>query len=177
MRKNTLILGAVAASIALTGFVAPTFAARQKPTPEQRAEWMIKRFDTNGDNKVSLDEVNVKTAEAFKAFDADGNGNGQVTRDEIKAKRTAFREARKEWRAAKDKTGDEKTAAMEKLREMRPAMLPGMRHKGFKRTDTDKNGSLSLTEVTARADAMFKRRDTNGDGVIDASDFTKTKKI
>lgn len=175
MRKNTLILGAVAASIALTGFVAPTFAARQKPTPEQRAEWMIKRFDTNNDSKISLDEVNAKTAEAFKSFDADGNG--QVTRDEIKAKRTAFREARREWRAAKDKTGDEKTAAMEKLKEMRPAMLPGMRPKAFKSVDTDKNGSLSLAEVTARADAMFKRRDTNGDGVIDASDFTKTKKI
>jgi Ca2+-binding EF-hand superfamily protein len=60
---------------------------------------------------------------------------------------------------------------------MRPAMLPGMRPKAFKHVDTDKNGSLSLAEVTARADKMFKRRDTNGDGVIDASDFTKTKKI
>lgn len=175
MRKNTLILGAVAASLALTGFVAPTFAARQKPTPEQHAEWMMKRLDTNGDKKISPDEVQTRTAEAFKSFDADGNG--QVTRDEIKAKRTAFREARKEWRAAKDKTGDEKTAAMEKLKEMRPTMLPGMRPKAFKRIDTDKNGSLSLAEVTARADQMFKRRDTNGDGVIDASDFTKTKKI
>ena len=172
MRKNTFILGAVAASLAFTGFVAPTFAARQKPTPEQRAEWMIKRFDTNGDSKVSLNEVNAKTTESFKAFDTDGNG--QVTREEIKAVRKAHGQ---EWRAAKQKTGADKTAAMEKLRETRPAMLPGMRHKGFKRTDTDKNGSLSLTEVTARADAMFKRRDTNGDGVIDASDFTKTKKI
>ena len=172
MRKNTLILGAVAASLALTGFVAPTFAARQKPTPEQRAEWTIKRFDTNGDNKVSLDEVNARTTEAFKAFDADGNG--QVTREEIKAVRKAHGQ---EWRAAKEKTGADKTAAMEKLKETGPAMLPGIRHKGFKRADTDKNGSLSLTEVTARADQMFKRRDTNGDGVIDASDFTKTKKI
>lgn len=175
MRKNTLILGAVAASIALTGFVAPTFAARQKPTPEQRAEWMMKRLDTNGDKKVSLDEVHARTTDAFKSFDADGNG--QVTRDEIKVKRQAFQEARKEWRAAKDKTGADKTAAMEKLKELRPAMLPGMRQKGFKRADTDNNGSLSLAEVTARADTMFKRRDTNSDGFIDASDFSKTKKI
>jgi len=171
MRKKTLILGAVAASLALTGFVAPTFAARQKPTPEQRAEWTIKRFDTNADSKVSLDEVHARTAEAFKAFDADGNG--QVTREEIKAQRKAHGQ---EWRAAKEKAGADKSAAMEKLREARP-MLPGIRHKGFKRADTDKSGSLSLTEVTARADAMFKRRDTNGDGIIDASDFTKTKKI
>ena len=172
MRKKTLILGAVAASLALTGFVAPTFAARQKPTPEQRAEWTIKRFDTNADSKVSLDEVHARTAEAFKAFDADGNG--QVTREEIKAQRKAHGQA---WRAAKEKTGADKTAAMDKLKETRPAMLPGVRQKGFKRADTDKNGSLSLTEVTARADAMFKRRDTNGDGVIDAADFNKTRKI
>ncbi|MBP1858103.1 EF-hand domain-containing protein [Rhizobium herbae] len=171
MRKNTLILGVVAASLTLTGFVAPTFAARQKPTPEQRAEWMIKRLDTNGDNKVSLDEVQARTTDAFKTFDADGNG--QVTRDEIKAKRQAFREARKEMRATRDKTGEDKTVAMEKLREMRPAMLPGMRHKAFKRVDTDNSGSLSLAEVTEQAGKMFKRRDANGDGFIDAADFTK----
>ncbi|WP_275788077.1 EF-hand domain-containing protein [Pararhizobium gei] len=170
MRKNTLILGVVATSLALTGFVAPTFAARQKPTPEQRAEWMMKRLDTNGDSKVSLDEVQAQAASAFKTFDADGNG--QVTRDEIKAKRQAFREARKEMRAAGGKSGD-KTVAMEKLREMRPAMMPGMRAKMFKRVDTDNNGSLSLAEVSEQAGKMFKRRDVNGDGFIDAGDFTR----
>ncbi|MCV9962471.1 hypothetical protein OIU34_11215 [Pararhizobium sp. BT-229] len=171
MRKNTLILGAIAASLALTSLAAPTFAARQKATPEQRAEWMMKRLDTNGDKKVSLEEIQARTSEAFKTFDADGNG--QVTREEIKAKRQAFREARKEMRAARDKTGEEKTAAMEKIREMRPAMLPGMRPRAFDRVDTDKNGSLSLAEVSEQAGKMFKRRDTNGDGFIDATDFTK----
>lgn len=171
MRKNTLILGAIAASLALTSLAAPTFAARQKATPEQRAEWMIKRLDTNGDKKVSLDEIQARTSEAFKTFDADGNG--QLTREEIKAKRQAFREARKEMRAARDKTGEEKTAAMEKLREMRPAMLPGMRPRAFDRVDTDKNGSLSLAEVSEQAGKMFTRRDTNGDGFIDAADFTR----
>jgi Ca2+-binding EF-hand superfamily protein len=171
MRKNTLILGAVAASLALTSLAAPTFAARQKLTPEQRAEWMMKRLDTNGDNKVSLEEVQTRASEAFKNFDADGNG--QVTRDEVKAKRQAFREARKEWRAARDKTGEEKTVALEKLREMRPAMLPGMRPRVFVMADTDKNGSLSLAEVSEQAGNMFKRRDTNDDGFIDASDFAR----
>ncbi len=171
MRKNTLILGVVATSVALTGLVAPTFAARQKPTPEQRAEFMIKRLDTNGDKKVSLEEAQARASDAFKAFDT--NSDGQVSRDEIKAKREAFREARKEWRAAKDKTGDEKTAAMERLKDTRPAMMPGMRPKMFKHADTDKNGTLSLAEVTEQAGKMFKRRDTNGDGFIDASDFAK----
>ncbi|CAN7232612.1 EF-hand domain-containing protein [Pararhizobium sp. LjRoot238] len=171
MRKNTLILGAVAASLALTSLAAPTFAARQRPTPEQRAEWMMKRLDANGDKKVSLEEIQARASEAFRSFDADGNG--QVTRDEIEAKRQAFREARKEWRAARDKTGAEQTAAMGKLREMRPVMLPGMRPRVFATADTDKNGSLSLAEVSEQAGKMFKRRDKNGDGFIDASDFTR----
>jgi len=171
MRKNTLLLGAIAASLALTSLATPGFAARERPTPQQRAEWMMKRLDTNGDKKVSLEEIQARASEAFKSFDA--NGNGQVTRDEIEAKRQAFRETRKEWRAARDKTGAEQTAAMEKLREMRPVMLPGMRPRAFATADTDKNGSLSLAEVSEQAGKMFKRRDKNGDGFIDASDFTR----
>lgn len=171
MRKTTLILGLVATSVAFGSIATPSFAARQKPTREQRAEWMMQQLDTNGDKKVSLEEIQAKTADAFKAFDTDGNG--QVTREEIKAKREAFREARKEIRAAKDQTGAEKQAAMEKIKALRPAMLPGMRPKAFDRVDTDKNGTLSLAEVSDRAGQMFKRRDKNGDGFIDAADFTK----
>lgn len=171
MRKNTPLLGAIAASLALTSLATPSFAARERPTPEQRVEWMMKRLDTNGDKKVSLEEVQARASVAFKGFDADGNG--QVTRDEIKAKRQAFREARKEWRAAMDKTGAEKTEALEKLKDMRPMMLPGMRPRVFAMADTDKNGSLSLAEVSEQAGKMFKRRDRNGDGFIDTSDFTR----
>jgi Ca2+-binding EF-hand superfamily protein len=171
MRKNKLILGAVAASLALTSLAAPSFAARERPTREQRAEWMMNRLDTNGDKKVSLEEIQARASEAFKNFDADGNG--QVTRDEIKAKRQAFREARKELRAAMDKTGADRTEAMEKLKDMRPVMLPGMRPRVFAMADTDKNGSLSLAEVSEQAGRMFKRRDRNGDGFIDAADFTR----
>jgi Ca2+-binding EF-hand superfamily protein len=171
MRKNTLILGVVATSLALTGLAAPTFAARQKAAPEQRAEQMIKRFDTDGDNRVSLAEFQAGAADAFKAYDTDGDG--QVTRSEIEAKRQAFRQARKEIRAAGKKNGEDKTAVMEKIGAIRPPMLPGMRPKAFKQADTDKNGSLSLAEVNEQAAKIFKRRDTNGDGFIDAADFAK----
>ena len=34
MRKNKLILGAVAASLALTSLAVPSFAARERPTRE-----------------------------------------------------------------------------------------------------------------------------------------------
>lgn len=171
MRTNKLILGSVAASFAFASLAGPSLAARDKPTPEQRAERMIKRLDANGDKKVSLEEVQLRANEAFKGFDADGNG--QVSRDEIKAKREAFREARKEWRTAMNTAGSEKTEAREKIRQMRPVMMPGMGPKHFAAADTDKNGTLSLAEVSEQAGKMFKRRDTNGDGFIDASDLAR----
>lgn len=171
MSKKTLILGVTALAIAVTGMAAPSFAAREKMTPEQRAERMIQRLDGNKDQKVSLAEFQAHVATNFKTFDA--NGDGQISADEMKAKREAFREARKAWREAKDKSGTERETALAKLKEVHPAMLPGLRPKAFKRVDTDGNGSLSTSEVSSAAEAMFKRRDKNGDGVIDAADFTR----
>ncbi|WP_162704282.1 EF-hand domain-containing protein [Ensifer sp.] len=178
MRNRTLILGVTALAVAVTGMAAPSFAARDKLTPEQRAERMIKRLDTNSDTKVSLDEFQARMTTNFKTFDA--NGDGQISADEMKAKRQAFRDARKAWQDAKAKEGKERDTALAQLKEARPAMLPGMRPKAFKRVDTDGNGSLSAAEVASASEKMFKRRDRNGDGVIDAADFTKkteTKKI
>ena len=130
----------------------------------------METYDADKDGKVSLDEVRARTEIAFKAFDTDGNG--QVSQDEMKAKRQAFREARKEWRES-GKTEEARAEFREKMKDIRPAMLPGMRPKAFKRVDADNNGSLSLAEVTEQAGKMFKRRDTNGDGFIDAADFTR----
>ncbi|WP_171986867.1 EF-hand domain-containing protein [Sinorhizobium sp. A49] len=174
MRNRTLILGVTAVAVAVTGMAAPSFAARDKMTPEQRAERMIKRLDTNSDSKVSLDEFQARMTTNFKTFDT--NGDGQISADEMKAKRQAFRDARKAWHEAKGKDGKdgkERDAALAQLRQVRPAMVPGMRPKAFKRVDTDGNGSLSAAEVASASEKMFKRRDKNGDGVIDAADFSK----
>ncbi|MDK1384177.1 hypothetical protein QN224_01995 [Sinorhizobium sp. 8-89] len=171
MRSRTFIFGATILAVAATGLSAPSFAAKAKLTPEQRAERMIKRLDTSGDSKVSLQELQARISANFKSFDA--NGNGEISREEMEAKRQAFREARKTWREARAKTGAEREEAIAKLREMRPAMLPGMRPRAFARVDADGNGSLSATEVAGAAERMFKRRDRNGDGLIDAADFTR----
>lgn len=171
MRNRTLILGVTALAVATTGMAAPSFAARDKMTPEQRGERMIERLDTNKDQKVSLTEFQAQVTTNFKSFDT--NGDGQISAEEMKVKREAFREARKAWREAKDKTGAERETALAKLKEARPAMLPGLRPKAFKHVDTDGNGSLSASEISSAAEQMFKRRDKNGDGVIDAADFAK----
>ncbi|MBB4183770.1 Ca2+-binding EF-hand superfamily protein [Sinorhizobium terangae] len=171
MRNRTFILGATVLAVALTGLSAPSFAAKNKLMPEQRAERMIKRLDTSGDSKVSLQELQARISNNFKSFDT--NGDGEISRDEIEAKRQAFREARKAWRDARAKTGGERDQAIARLREARPAMLPGMRPRAFARIDADGNGTLSAAEVAAATERIFKRRDRNGDGMIDAADFTR----
>lgn len=139
-----------------------------KHNPERRAERMIQRIDANGDSKVSLQELQARVSTAFVAFDADKNG--EVSRDEVKAKRVAFSEARK---AIRESQTEDKTAAMSALRETRGEMLPGVRGKRFAKADTDGNGSLNKAEVDTIVQAMFKRRDKNADGFIDAGDFTR----
>ncbi|MNT89563.1 EF hand [compost metagenome] len=91
----------------------------------------------------------------------------------MQAKRQAFRDARKAWQDARSKDDKARDAALVQLKDARPAMVPGMRPKAFKRVDTDGNGSLSAAEVASASEKMFKHRDRNGDGVIDAADFTK----
>ena len=98
MAKKELLLGAVAASLLLSGLSAPAFAAKGEGKHHKRHAAMIERLDADKDGKVSLDEFKTNVSAAFKAFDADGNG--QVTKDEIKARHAAFKDARKAVRDA-----------------------------------------------------------------------------
>jgi Ca2+-binding EF-hand superfamily protein len=168
MAKKELLLGAVAASLIFSGIAAPAFAAKHEGKHGKhhaRHTAMIERLDTDKDGKVTLVEFKANAANAFKAFDA--NGDGQVTKDEIKARHAAFKDARKAIRAAAD---TDKDKARETLRAGGAYMLPGA-GKMFDRADTDKNGTLSEAEVLAAAETIFQRRDTNKDGAIDVADI------
>lgn len=164
MANKDLLLGAVAAGLLLSGLGAPAFAAKGEGRHHQRHAAMIERLDADKDGKVSLDEYKTTISAAFKTFDADGNG--AVTKDEIKARRDAFKDARK---AVRDAAEADKGKAREALRAGGPYMLPGA-GKMFDRADTDKNGTLSETEVLASAEKIFARRDTNKDGALDTAD-------
>jgi len=170
MAKKELLLGAVAASLIFSGAAAPAFAAKDKHRHGHRHGAMIERLDTDKDGKVSLAEFKANASVAFKAFDADGNG--QVTKDEIKARREAFKEARK---AVHDAAKADRAKAREALRAGGPYMLPGA-GRMFEKADTDKNGTLSEAEVLAVAEKAFERRDTNKDGAIDTADARPGKK-
>lgn len=170
MAGKAALLGAVTAGLLLAGYTAPAFA---DTTGEGRramhGDRTITRMDTNKDGKVTLDEFKAGASAAFKAFDADGDG--AVTKSEIEARHTAFKDARKTLRKADDA---DKAAAREALRTSGPFMLPGT-GRMFDRTDTDKSGTLSEAEVLAAAEKIFERHDSNKDGAIDQADARKGK--
>lgn len=169
MARKDLLLGAVAASLLLSGIAAPAFAAKGDGKHGERGAAMIERLDANKDGKVSLDEFKTNASATFKTFDADSNG--QVTKDEIKARRDAFKDARKAVRNASEA---DKGTAREALQAAGPFMLPGA-GKMFDRADTDKNGTLSEAEVLASAEKIFERHDSNKDGAIDTADARPMK--
>lgn len=136
--------------------------------PGRHAGRMLQRLDLNKDKKVSPEELLQRASMTFLRFDADGNG--EVTKDEIKAQRDTFREARKlRHEARAEAGGEDRMKRRQGMQQGGGGMFPAG-EKMFDEADADKNGSLSKTELASAVDAMFKRRDRNGDGFIDAAD-------
>ncbi|WP_340317515.1 EF-hand domain-containing protein [Rhizorhabdus argentea] len=133
-------------------------------------------------------ELQAKVAEHFRK--ADANGDGFITRAEFDAARTAMRaefaERREEMFAMLDKDRNGSLSKDEFMAPPQPGGPDGpegmdrshdghgdgmMRHgrmggDWFARTDTDKDGRISLTEASAGALAMFDRVDTDHDGTV-----------
>ncbi len=138
---------------------------------EDRAERMLKRLDTNGDGKISQEEMLVQASATFDRFDADKNG--EVTKAEVDAKREAFRDARKAFREIKSSDDDARKAARQALSDAR---MDRMGSRMFERADADSNGTLTKVEMETAATAMFKQRDRNGDGFITPDEIGKRHK-
>ena len=80
-----------------------------------------------------------------------------------------------------DLNGDGKVTETEYVGEFTARMHHGVpegqlkqAHVRFGVLDTDKNGDLTLAEFNVSGERMFERLDTNGDGVVDAADTTKS---
>ncbi|PHR59944.1 MAG: hypothetical protein COA43_08230 [Robiginitomaculum sp.] len=104
-------------------------------------------YDANNDKSVSVAEYR---AARNKGYDArDGNADGNVLADEY----VAEYEARLE-----------KDLATRRDRQLKQAYVR------FGILDKDKNGIISREEFQASGQRMFKRLDSNNDGVVDSKD-------
>jgi hypothetical protein len=110
------------------------------------------KMDVNGDGEITADEMNGKSAEFLAAADTDGNG--AVSKDEMKA----FHEAKRAEHRAKrnpDKNGDglvDKTEYINAAQER------------FDKMDKDGNGVLSEDEQHREGRRGHHRRGDKNDG-------------
>ena len=103
----------------------------------------FQELDANGDGQVTREEMQARRAERFTK--ADANGDGQLSVEEMQA-------------AGQQKVNDRVT-------------------KMFERNDANKDGFLSPDELPKprRADKMFDRMDADSDGAISEQEFADAK--
>lgn len=150
MKRAVLISGLMAlalAGTAVVGVAASDDRAGGKPGMGQRGAMLpFDEIDTNGDGKITAEEMQAYADRRFN--EADTNGDGFVDAAELQAQMLARTTARLEERSAR--------------------MIA--------RLDTDGDGKLSPEEMRAgprgnrdngdRFERMLKRFDTDGDGAI-----------
>lgn len=182
--SSTLLIGAAAtASFAAPGSPPPGPGRPHRPRiqPEVLFVRMVKEFDTNGDMKITKEELTTGVDKLFDQIDT--NKDGQITPGELRT----YREARMQaWRDAHKKSDDAKADDqqdqaeaqnndqderkgpgrrwMQEARFMRVAMV-------FHRIDKDENGQISKQEAEDAANRLFDRLDRNKDGVISLDDM------
>lgn len=116
------------------------------------------KIDANGDGAVDLAELQAlrpnATIEQFNRADKDGNG--LLSREELRAAGRALREPPVD-------TNKDGSISFEELQ----AQRPNITREQFAAIDADNNGSLSREEMrSARGRMMFKRVDTDNSGGV-----------
>lgn len=107
----------------------------------------LQDYDANGDGKVTDAEFKAGREAKYKAFDLDGDGKVSVA------------EYVEEYRERLDAELEKRRTAQIRQTFVRYGVL-----------DTDHDQNMSIDEFHGSGSRMFKRLDTNGDGVIDEKD-------
>jgi hypothetical protein len=122
---------------------------------------LFARWDKDGDGKVALGDLPERMRSHLAK--ADANGDGMITRDELKAAHQAMRaESQKKL----DTNGDGVVSDEE-----RAAARARFRAEHFAEADKNHDGALSADEVPARRWEHIKVADANGDGKITAAEL------
>lgn len=170
-------VGALLASLAAIS-AAPALAGGNPDRP---------RLDTNGDGSVDLAEIQAARPEftVEKFNQADGNGDGLLSRDELHAAYGKARQHRKldtdgdgsysfeEMQKAHPDLTREKYAAYDADKDgklTRTELKQGFGREIFSRIDQDGSGGVSLTEMQAHRSGAtqdeFAKLDTDGNGQL-----------
>jgi len=165
---------------------------------------MLKKWDANGDGRISLDEYLAATTARYQQIDT--QNKGAVTADEIASSPNAakrmerraeglvrhldaankgyvtqddFVAAAKKRFAKLDRKGDGKLTADELMQHGDKAPS-GKRaefaEQRFDKVDANRDGVVTLSEYTAAATAKFKELDTAGKGRITADEIAASPK-
>lgn len=125
----------------------------------------FEELDTNGDGKITREEMDARRLERIKAMDP--NGDGVITLDEMKAHAGDMARQRAEQMAEKmftnlDADKDGKLSAAEAL----AGRMGGKRgaDKMFGMVDRDDDGAISKDEFDRAAERMQKMRGEGGRG-------------
>ncbi|WP_158585608.1 EF-hand domain-containing protein [Pseudooceanicola sediminis] len=155
--KRAVILSGLAA-LALTSLSVGAIA-QQSDMPQGRGgpqgapHMDFATLDANGDGQVTQDELDAAAAKRFS--EADSDGNGTVSVEEMVARMQAMAEQRRE---------DRQTRMAERM---------------IARLDQNDDGVLSADEMKPGAapapKTMFERLDKNGDGAISEEEFAAAK--
>jgi EF hand domain-containing protein len=145
MRKTIKISLLTFLALGLTGLVvADPAAARGKPRLN------FAKVDTNADGFLTPQEISKHRTELI--MQADTDGDGAVSRDEMRAAITARLQ----------KNG----------RELKPARLERRLTRMFENLDANKDGLIGADEIADRTDSpLFRKTDADGDGRISKAEL------
>lgn len=122
----------------------------RRASPGHGKDAFVRESDMDGDGRVTSAEFAAARAAKHRTFDLDGDG--KVSEADYVGEFTG-----RMGKKAKIPEGQLKQA-----------------HVRFGVLDTDKDGNLTLAEFNASGERMFAKLDSNGDGVVDAKDTSKS---
>ena len=180
MKRSTIAIASMAA-IAL----AMPLAAQAGPGKGHRGHGAhIMNMDTNRDGSITRAEAEASIAAQFAEID--GNSDGFVTQDEMKAHHEAKRaEMKAKWEAKKaeaEAAGEAPKAEGKRKRDMDPAKAEEWKAKKAEKAaehwasmDTDGDSRLSVAEFTAEHIKFFDKMDADSDGTITSAELEDAK--
>jgi len=123
--------------------------------PQKRINKILKRFDTNNDKQITLEEARAVKQARFKKFDA--NQDGRLTMEEWQQGKEKLRAQRIQKRFAKRDANQDGIISLQEW-QAKPSRNPRRQAMRFAQIDVNRDGHVSKQEFTAFANNRRMRR-------------------